>query len=169
MNISGKVQSPADKRPQPNSQTCFVCGLSNTVGLKIRFYSIDHDTCEARVTFGQEYNSYPGIAHGGIVATVLDETMGRSGLAARLDRLFVTAKMEIKYRQSVPLEREILFWGQIVKDRGRVIQVEGQVILPDGSVAVEATGTMVQIPPEELAKMNTPEVGWRIYEDHEFD
>jgi acyl-coenzyme A thioesterase PaaI-like protein len=169
MTVSEKVQSPADKRPQPNSQTCFVCGLSNTVGLKIRFYSANDDTCEARVTFSPEYNSYPGIAHGGIVATVLDETMGRAGLAADPDRLFVTAKMEIKYRQSVPLEQEILFRGHIVKDRGRIIQVEGEVILPDGTTAVEASGTMVQIPPEELARMNTPEVGWRIYEDHEFD
>ena len=95
--------------------------------------------------------------------------MGRAVLASSLERLMMTAKMEIKYRLSVPLNTEILFRGIVTKDKGRIAQAEGYAILPDGSIAVEANGTLMQIPTEKLSEMNTTEVGWRIYEDHEIE
>lgn len=156
-------------RPQANSQTCFVCGVSNPFSPKVRFYSRGNDTVEARVIFTDVYQGYPGITHGGIVATILDETMGRAILAKDPERMMVTGTMEVRYRQSVPLNQEILFRGQILKDRHRIAQASAQAILPDGTVAVEASGTLVQIPPEKVQDLNQPEVGWRIYEDHEFE
>ena len=154
---------------QPSSQMCFVCGVSNPIGLKSRFYSVGDNQVELRLTFTDPYQGYPGITHGGIIATILDETMGRAVLASSLERLMMTAKMEIKYRLSVPLNTEILFRGIVTKDKGRIAQAEGYAILPDGSIAVEANGTLMQIPTEKLSEMNTAEVGWRIYEDHEIE
>lgn len=150
---------------QPNSQHCFVCGVSNPIGLKIRFYSVGECEVEARVVFTEFYQGYPGITHGGMVATVLDETMGRAILAIDPARLMVTGTMELRYRHSVPLNTEILFRGVITKDRKRVAQAVGQAILPDGTVAVEASCTLVGIPADKLAEMNTPEIGWRVYPD----
>lgn len=154
---------------QPNSQSCFVCGVSNPFGLKLRFYTISDTEAETRIYLTNNYQGYPGIAHGGIIATILDETMGRAVLGTDPERLMVTGKMEIRYRHSIPLETEIVIRGRILKDRVRIAQAEAQAILPDGTVAVEASGTLVMIPPDELAAMNTPEVGWRQYEDHEFE
>lgn len=150
---------------QPNSHMCFVCGMINIFGLKVRFFSTAPDTAEARVTFDENYQGYPGIAHGGIVATVLDEIMGRAILAAdpSYRRLMFTGKMEVKYRQSVPLHTSILFRGRILKDRQRIALAEGEAILPDGTVAVEATGTLVGVPEEQLRQMDTEAVGWRVY------
>ncbi|PJF44014.1 MAG: hypothetical protein CUN55_06200 [Phototrophicales bacterium] len=155
----------SEKRLQPNSQKCFVCGLSNPLGLKLRFYSVGDDSIETRVTFGEFHQSYPGIVHGGIVATVLDELVGRSMLAKDPDALTYTATFNLKYRHSVPLETEILFRGRILKDRGRIVQVQGEAILPDGTIAVEAEATCVRIPPERLAEFDVDEVGWRVYPD----
>ena len=154
---------------QPNSSMCFVCGVVNVAGLKVRFYSTAPNQVEAVVNLSEVYQGYPGIAHGGIIATILDETMGRAALSGDdPDRLLVTGKMEVKYRQSVPLGEDILMRGRIVKDRGRVVVAKGEALLPDGTVAVETTGTMLQIPDEDLERMNTPEVGWRVYSDDEF-
>lgn len=150
---------------QPNSQHCFVCGVSNPIGLQIRFYSMGECEVEARVVFTEFYQGYPGITHGGMVATVLDETMGRAILAIDPQRLMVTANMEIRYRQSVPLHTEILFRGTVTKDRRRIAQATGQAILPDSTVAVEASCTLVGIPADKLTTMNTPEIGWRVYPD----
>ncbi len=154
---------------QPNSQNCFVCGVSNPFGLKLRFFTISDTEVETRIYLTDNYQGYPGIAHGGIIATVLDETMGRALLGSDPERLMVTGKMEVRYRQSIPLETEIVVRGRVLKDRKRIAQAEAEAILPDGTVAIEASGTLVMIPPDELEKMNTPEVGWRIYEDHEFE
>jgi acyl-coenzyme A thioesterase PaaI-like protein len=154
---------------QPNSRMCFVCGVSNVCGLKLRFYSTALNQVETVVNLPPNYQSYPGIVHGGIIATILDETMGRAALAGdQPERLLMTGKMEIKYRHSVPLNQDILVRGRIVKDRGRIIVAEGAAILPDGVVAVEATGMMLEIPSEEIEKLKTPEVGWRVYSDEEF-
>ncbi len=158
-----------NREPQPNSQKCFVCGVSNPVGLKIRFYNVGSGEIEARVVLQDQYQGYPGIAHGGIVATILDEIMGRSILSIDPDRMMFTGKMELRYRQHVPLGEEILFRGRVIKDRRRAAQVAGEAILSDGTVAVEANATVIQIPPEEVFEMDTPEIGWRVYEDHEFE
>lgn len=156
-----------ERRLQPSAQKCFICGVGNPVGLHVRFYSVGDDQVEARVTFTEFYQSYPGITHGGIVATVLDELIGRAMLAKDPDRLMFTGSLNLKYRQSVPLNTEILFRGRIVRDRGRAAQVEGQAILPDGTVAVEAESTCFRIPSEQLAEMDTEEAGWRVYTDEE--
>ncbi len=164
-----REERSTSRQLQPNSQTCFVCGLSNPMGLKLRFYSTSSTEVETRVTLADPYQGYPGVAHGGIVATILDETMGRALLGSGEQRLMVTGKMELRYRQPVPLGEEILFRGRILKDRKRIAQAEGEAILPDGTVAVEASGTLVAIPPEDIERLNTPEVGWRVYEDRELE
>jgi hypothetical protein len=55
--------------------------------------------------------------------------------------------------------------GKVEKDRGRIVNAIAEIVLPNGLVAAEASGTLVQIPSEQLAQMNTPEVGWRVYDD----
>lgn len=153
---------------QPNSQMCFVCGVANIAGLKIRFYSME-DHVEAVVIFTDNYQGFPGITHGGIIASALDEMMGRVGLLEENStRLFVTAKMELKYRHSVPLNTPITLKGFLVKDRGRIIIARAEAVLPDGTVAVESTGTMMEFPAEEFEKLDAPAIGWRVYDDDEF-
>ncbi|MBZ0308951.1 MAG: PaaI family thioesterase [Anaerolineae bacterium] len=155
---------------QPNSNFCFVCGLKNEAGLKLRFENIEagHVRVQARVC--DKHQGYPGIVHGGIVAAMLDEVMGRSIMSGTSEtRLMFTAKMELKYRMSVPLNTDIQIRGWVVKDKGRVAQVEGEVVLPDGTVAVEGSATLVAIPADEIQKMEGNEtLGWRIYTDEEY-
>ncbi|HEC25979.1 MAG TPA: PaaI family thioesterase, partial [Gammaproteobacteria bacterium] len=64
---------------QPNSRTCFMCGRENDSGLKMSWYNIpEKEQNQGKVTIPEHFNGYPGIAHGGIVAAILDETAGRS-------------------------------------------------------------------------------------------
>ena len=155
---------------QPNSHMCFVCGIANIAGLQIRFYSTETHQVEAEIVLDDRYQGYPGIAHGGVMAAVLDETMGRAALSSETpDRLLFTGKMEVRYRKNVPLHTPIRVRGWIVKDKGRVVIAQAQAIAPDGTVLVETEGMMMEIPAETLAAMNTPEVGWRVYDDSELD
>lgn len=169
MSISNHHHHSAlDGTPQPNSQMCFVCGVVNIMGLKVRFYSAE-DHVAADLVFTDYYQGYPGITHGGIVSTVLDEMMGRVGVTeANPNRIFLTAKMEIKYRHSVPLNTPIRLKGYLVKDKGRIILARAEVVLPDGTIAVKSTGTMMEFPAEEFDKLNTADIGWRVYSDDEF-
>jgi acyl-coenzyme A thioesterase PaaI-like protein len=157
---------------QPSSRWCFVCGIENPCGLKIRFFNDEHHRCTARITLGEQYQSYPGIVHGGILATILDETMGRAILAEGNEpreitdeRFMFTAKIEIRYRKSVPLNQEFVVRGRVDKDRGRLVMVSGEIVLADGTVAVEASATLADIPPDQIGQMldQTEAIGWRVY------
>jgi acyl-coenzyme A thioesterase PaaI-like protein len=157
---------------QPSSRWCFVCGVENPCGLKIRFFNEGHHQCRARVTLDEQYQSYPGIAHGGILATILDETMGRAILAEggaprelTEERFMFTAKIEIRYRRSVPLNEEFIVRGRVDKDRGRLAMVSGEIVLQDGTIAVEASAALADIPPEQIGQMldQNEAIGWKVY------
>jgi uncharacterized protein (TIGR00369 family) len=154
--------------PQPNSKHCFVCGLESPVGLKLRF--TDNGVDEVRVVHRvpEKYQGYPGVVHGGIVAAMLDETAGRTSMIGDSNRFMMTGRMEIKYRQPVPTETELILVGHMVKDRGRVAQAHSEIRLPDGSVAAEADLTLVSFPDEALAEADLDALGWRVYPDDSF-
>jgi acyl-coenzyme A thioesterase PaaI-like protein len=58
---------------QPNSRMCFLCGINNPIGLKLKFCTDGEDRCIARFRPGQEHQGYPGQLHGGIISALLDD------------------------------------------------------------------------------------------------
>jgi uncharacterized protein (TIGR00369 family) len=149
---------------QPNSKHCFVCGLESQVGLKMRFTDNGVDEVRSVYTVDQKYQGYPGIVHGGVVAAMLDEAAGRIVLIDNPTRFFVTAKMEIRYRQPVPTETELVIVGRMVRDRRRLIETHSEIHLPDGVIAAEATVTLMDIPPEYVGDADYEALGWKVYD-----
>jgi acyl-coenzyme A thioesterase PaaI-like protein len=148
---------------QPNSLMCFCCGIHNAAGLRIRFFNAGPGQCVAYVMLGNSHQGFPGIAHGGVTATMLDEAMCRAALSGDSNRLVYTAKMEVRYRKPVPLHTRLILRGVLDKDRGAILTAHGNITLPDGTLLADGAATVVEVPKDELAKMNTPEVGWQIY------
>jgi len=151
---------------QPSSRHCFVCGVHNPNGLHLRFVDDGDRTVRAEFSVPEQFNGYPGIVHGGIVATILDETSGRALLARGHDlrNLFVTLKMEIRYRQPTPTNTPLTAIGQIVKAGASRASVHGEIRLPDGTVTAEAE-CVVARPPQEFADNWEPERPyWKVYE-----
>jgi acyl-coenzyme A thioesterase PaaI-like protein len=151
---------------QPNSKHCFVCGLENPVGLKLRFHDDGVGEVRARISVPAQFNGYPGIVHGGIVAAMLDETGGRPIMIGHPNRFMVTANMTVRYRQPVPVETELLLVGRLLKDRGRIAQAHSELRLPDGTVAAEAELTLVALTAEYAEReTDLDALGWQIYPD----
>ncbi len=149
---------------QPNSKHCFVCGLESPVGLKLRFYDNGADEVRARIIVPTQYNGYPGIVHGGIVASMLDEAGGRVIMIGDQNRFMVTANMTVRYRQPVPVETELLLVGRMLKDRGRIAQAHSDLRLPDGAVAAEADLTLVALSADYAQReTDLAALGWQIY------
>jgi acyl-coenzyme A thioesterase PaaI-like protein len=133
---------------QPGSKMCFVCGAENPIGLHLEFW-MDGDQVWTEFTPAQQHQGWPGVLHGGIMATLLDETMGR---AAFLHKLWmVTVKMETTYRKPVPLGEPLKITAHIEELRGGRMAAIGQILLPDGSVAVEARGLYLRLPEKQKA------------------
>ena len=134
------------------SRMCMVCGRDNPWSLKARFYELDSGELLGVVDPLEEHQSYPGRMHGGIASALLDETMGRAINIAEPEAWGVTIELTVKYRKPVPLEGQVRALGRITKDSRRIFEGSGEIVLDDGTVAVEATGRYVKMPITRIAE-----------------
>ena len=133
------------------SRMCMVCGTENRAGLKAHFWELDSGELLGTFQPLPEHQGYPGRLHGGIAATLLDETMGRAVTMRDPNAWGVTIELTVKYRKPVPLDRPIRALGRITKNGGRVFEGSGEIILDDGTVAVEARGRYLKLPIDKIA------------------
>lgn len=153
-------------KKQHNSALCFVCGLKNSAGLKTSFFEIDGDQLIATFTPDERHQSYPGRLHGGIASAVLDETIGRAiMIGAGADVWGVTLELTVKYRKPLPLDLELKAVGRITEESTRTFSGTGEILLPDGSVAVSALGRYMKVPLSKIADMNPEELEWKVVHD----
>ena len=150
---------------QPNSDMCFVCGRNNPVGLYLHFYDNGQDEVSCEYTVSERYQSYPGIVHGGILASMLDEAVGRVALIGDHHHFMVAVKLQVLYRHPVPVDTPLKIQGKIVRMSGRLGKAKGEIILPDGTVACEAAMTLADIPAEVLSQANHKLLDWRVDTD----
>jgi len=136
---------------QESSDDCFVCGIKNPIGFASHFYETEDGEllCLAESKF--DYQSYPGRLHGGIAATLLDETMGRAILINNPGVWGVTVDMELKYKKPVPLDCTLRVIGRIEADR-HIFTASGEVLLEDGTVAVTAKAKYMKMPVSKIAE-----------------
>lgn len=158
---------------QPNSYNCFICGLKNVAGAQVSFYEVtaEDGTPEILARFiGREaHQGFPGRMHGGVAAGILDEVMGRC-IAYGDDALNppawgVTVEMTVRYHAPVPLGVELTARGRLTRDRSRVAEASAELFLPDGAVAVSATGKFMKMPLGQIAASEADLPGWRVYAD----
>lgn len=131
---------------QPNSRMCFVCGLENQFGLKARFYELENKEILALFTPAEEHQGYPGRLHGGIAATILDETIGRAIMVHYSSDIWgVTVDFSMRLKKPVPLNEEVRVVGRITKDGSRIFEGSGEIVLADGTVAISAAGRYMKM------------------------
>lgn len=128
------------KREQENTW-CFACGKANPIGLKLHF-ATTADGCSTEFVPGQEHQSYDGRMHGGLICTLLDETMGNYPYLVE-GRVAYTAKMEVRFRQPVLIGEKIKVVSKLLRKKGPLLEIEGKVFKEDGSVAAEALSKMM--------------------------
>ena len=84
-------------QPLPYSESCFVCGYDNPLGLKLRFFR-DDDEVVSRFELPSDYTGFLDRTHGGIISSVLDEAMGWA-TAIRWNRFTYTVELKVRFRQ----------------------------------------------------------------------
>ena len=152
---------------QPTSRTCFMCGRDNKFGLKMVWYNNpETNQVEATVTVPEQFNGYPGIVHGGIVAAILDETAGRAVmLDGDFDNLFMTLRLNLTYRKPTPTDTALKVIGWLEHKGHRGMKVAAKLLLPDGTLTTECNAVVIK-PTGEISKSWEPERKfWRVEDD----
>lgn len=151
------------RQKQPNSKMCFVCGMHNSFGLKSSFYELEDGQLLAIFQPADEHQGYPGRLHGGIAATILDETIGRAIMLTHSDNIWgVTVDFSMKLRKPVPIDGEIRVLARIVSESTRSFQGEGEILLADGRVAVEGKGRYLKMDIDKIADFDHQGEEWRV-------
>jgi uncharacterized protein (TIGR00369 family) len=130
------------------------------------YNDVENQQIQATVTVPERFNGYPGFVHGGIVAALIDETAGRALLLEGMwDELFVTLKLEVKYRRPTPTGEPLTVVGRVLRRGSGRARVAAKIVLADGTVTAEGEAIVVQ-PPKEFYELWEPEKPfWRVYED----
>jgi len=128
-------------KKQHISKMCFVCGLKNDFGLHANFYETDANELVALIKPSDQHQGYPGRLHGGIAATILDETIARSICIGRNEQIWgITLELKSKFRKPIPLGQELKIVGRIISEGNRSFEGTGEIVLPNGEIAVSAEG-----------------------------
>src|SRR5947209_5465879 len=89
-----------------NYQRCYVCGQQNDSGLRTVFRQ-EGDRIVTTFTGDERHQGYPGVVHGGILASILDETLGRTALFERA--WVMTGRLEGRNRSPAKIGDELQF------------------------------------------------------------
>ena len=163
MRVPDPVEQMSSSK-QPNSHHCFVCGLNNPYGLRLTFFDNGDDQVWCEYTIPDHYQGFPGLAHGGVVAAIMDEVCGRTALIADPSNLMMTAKMEVKYRIPVPTGQQLQITGRMTRSRGRLAWARGQLRLLDGRMAAEAILLLSALPKQFNMEDVLDDLGWTVYD-----
>jgi acyl-coenzyme A thioesterase PaaI-like protein len=106
---------------------CFACGSLNEHGIHLDLH-VDGDRCWTELALADRFQGWDGIAHGGIVCTILDEVMAWS--LAATDNWGLTARMSVDFKRPVRLGVPIRAEGWITTARRRLVETAARIVDP---------------------------------------
>ncbi|MEV5004854.1 PaaI family thioesterase [Streptomyces sp. NPDC093064] len=124
---------------------CFGCGGEQPHGLHLQVRAGEGVRITAEFTVQPAHQGAPGLAHGGVLATALDEALG--SLSWLLRTIAVTGRLETDYVRPVPVGTTLHLEAEVTAVAGRKIysRATGRVGGPDGPVAVRAEALFVEV------------------------
>jgi uncharacterized protein (TIGR00369 family) len=132
---------------------CFACGELNEDGLRLELHT-DPTGSWVETTLEARFQGWDGVAHGGIVSTLLDEVMAWSVIGR--GTWGMTARMAVQFKRPVPTDRPIRAEGHVTDEDRRVFRTEGRIFdSATGDVLATAEGTFLAVPPAELERLKS--------------
>jgi acyl-coenzyme A thioesterase PaaI-like protein len=128
---------------------CFACGELNEHGLQLILHA-DETGCWTELDLPERFQGWDSVAHGGVIATILDEVMAWSVIGR--GTWGVTARLNVAFKRPIPTSEPIRAEGWVVADHRRAVRTAGHVL--DGrtrQVLATAEGTFMAVPPDRLS------------------
>ena len=128
---------------------CFACGKNNPEGMRLRFtYDEDHGCYVSRFRLDKRFTGPPGHCHGGIIATILDEAMGKVNKLRQVVAL--TSEITVNYLKPVPLNQPLGVESREVSVKGRRHINRAEILNKKGEVLARGRGLFIAIDPHKM-------------------
>jgi acyl-coenzyme A thioesterase PaaI-like protein len=150
--------APAPGTPiGPHYDLCFGCGPQQPDGLQLTAVAGEGLTVDATFTVRAVHQGGPGLAHGGLLTTAMDETLGT--LNWLLHAPAVTGRLETDFVRPVPVDSVLHIHAWVTGVHGRKVYsaAEGRIGGPDGPVAIRAQALFIQVKLEHFTTHGRPE------------
>ncbi|MEI6360491.1 MAG: PaaI family thioesterase [Actinomycetes bacterium] len=159
-------QAPAPGAAIPSHyRWCFGCGSEHPTGLHMQMTAGDGLTVRGVFTATENHQGAPGLAHGGLLTTALDEILG--SLNWLLAGPAVTGRIEVDFRRPVPVGSRLFVDAEVVGVKGRKVftRAVGRLGTAGGPVAVSAAALFIQVPLQHFVDHGTAEHVQRAIDD----
>ncbi len=144
-DAAGNNRAPA----RSTRNYCFGCGRDNPEGLGLKFtFDEKRNSFVCRFRLSRRHTGPPGHAHGGIIATILDEAMGKANRITQVTA--VTKKMTVEYCRLVPLGKPLIAEGWQRSSSGRVHVNVAELRSAEGEILARSEGTFIAIDPQKI-------------------
>ncbi len=128
---------------------CFACGKNNAEGMRLKFvYDEERDCFVCRFRLGKRYTGPPGHCHGGIIATILDEAMGKVNKLRHVVAL--TSEITVNYIKPVPLNNLLRVESREQRVKGRKHVNVAEILNHKGETLARGRGTFIAIDPHRM-------------------
>lgn len=136
---------------------CFGCGEAQPHGLHLATRAGQGVSVTAEFTVRPAHQGAPGLAHGGVLVSALDETLG--ALQWLLRTIAVTGRLQTEFVRPVPIGTTLHLQAHCTGVDGRKIysSAVGRIGSPEGPVAVRADAVFVEVKLEHFTKNGRPE------------
>ena len=132
---------------------CFGCGGANARGMKLTFEQDDAgQRIHGRFRLGEEYCGGPGFIHGGIIALLLDEAMGKVSRFRQVRA--VTAELAVEYLKFVGVDEDLIVEAREVEKNGRVLHRTGEIRNLAGDLLARGRGRFIEVDPARIGRRN---------------
>ena len=144
-----KPQGHDTRYVKMQKNNCFVCGMNNPDGMRLKFVLDEaSQTFVCRFRLGKRYTGPPGHCHGGIIASILDDAMGKVNKLHHV--IALTREMTVEYLKPVPLHEPLRVEGREVKVEGRTHINAAEILNEKDEVLARSRGTFIAIDPEKM-------------------
>jgi uncharacterized protein (TIGR00369 family) len=128
---------------------CFACGKDNPAGMRLKFiYDEERGRFVCRFRLDKRYTGPPGHCHGGIIATILDEAMGKVNKLRHVVAL--TSEIVVDYVKPVPLNRPLRVESRELRVRGRKHINVAEILNQKGETLARSRGIFIAIDPQRM-------------------
>jgi uncharacterized protein (TIGR00369 family) len=126
---------------------CFGCGQANPTGLHLEFLLAEDSSVVCLALVPDTFEGPQGYLHGGIIATLLDETMSKSVRARGFTAM--TRHMEVDYQRPVPSSTPIRLEGHVTRNEGRKHWTEARILDAERTVLAIGKGLFIEVRPRQ--------------------
>jgi uncharacterized protein (TIGR00369 family) len=147
--MPAKPQGHDTRYHKMQKNNCFVCGMNNPDGMRLKFILDEaRQTFVCRFRLSNRYTGPPGHCHGGIIASILDDAMGKVNKLHHV--IALTREMTVEYLKPVPLHKPLRVEGRGLSVQGRQHINTAEILSEKDEVLARSRGIFIAIDPAKM-------------------